>query len=362
MSLKKVLGNTTHILDDINRFVTTLEADPILVSLSYHEYYEDESNFLTYDLGTNISKLSKLNYALTEYDKIVAMQYVADPAGLYDTMLSGCQQLLDSLPNTQRILQSIKEKPSDEHPPFVCDLLSKLTDFFQLIDQMMETCRKGKAHEERYRQTPILCLKAFRNAYEDELCRCASLIPSFLAPNSKLPESQMVNDLKGASPGEQFIVQGFHRYTPSDFIGFVIYDRVQQHKRQGLTEEENQLWPDDHQMARKTRYLIEHFDELGVEGKYESSKHTHHIHAKYISMLMRWSGTLATASTAAFLHYFRLTYHGKLLAPAGSSGVNGLKSKWSQEEYDQFAKRADQLVSDMEKKEQKTATGSNLAM
>lgn len=60
-------------------------------------------------------------------------------------------------------------------------------------------------------------------------------------------------------------------------------------------------------------------------------------------MVMEWAGIIGSGKEAKFIKYFQNTYHGKYLVPAGNSGSNGSKNKFTEEEYAQFVEKSNPL-------------------
>ncbi len=140
---------------------------------------------------------------------------------------------------------------------------------------------------------------------------CQSLMSSvreyadFMGVSEQLPETELNKRKAKAGSMKEFLQKEYHNVAKQEFKKFVWLEAVRQGRSGGLTEEETYLWVDDHRKVRLVHWVIDHFDELNVEGQQGK------IDSTLIVYFLKWCGVEPKKERRLYM-YFCDNYKGRL--------------------------------------------------
>ena len=376
---------TKDIEDTFRRITECLERlsyDNPLVALLDYDLDESESKHLCLDIKEYIIKVEQLDLSLREiaqgYHKSFTTKYPNIfktfceqqdlTKALLNELLAECelhgitqeagedlkaktQEAGEALKaKTQEADEDLKAKTQeadeDQPSPTTLQLFRLIRQLANAIDHTRKLCDKTMRREQQTKLMPKLCLKLFETEYQETKENIQSLITYNSIPVGTKQDPISIALQKAKGKIEEMVCQCYHTFSPADMHLYVVCDIMAKRMANGLSKTELAFWPDDHDTARKVRYLIEHFDELGVEGKLDTKQNKRHLNAKYIGMLMKWAKLLEATSKVSvpkFYEYFLSVYHGNLLPPS-TSGLGKHKRGYSDQEYKDFAEKMEALL------------------
>lgn len=382
MQYTGVLDASDKSFESIIQNAMNFEDSKILAAIQSRDYDESDVNLICTDLKISTARLEKEYLALKEFAKVFNKLYATNYNQCYNTALTLSRKLRSTISGTKKIFKKMcpivrKSTPySKEHniklsifdhsfltglpysmdmfglenyPECVKDLCLSARSFFLKLTGIMLLCREIIRKERYIRTHPDLCNKIYQENYQEVAKKSHDTINAFKALGTPLPMDVMSERIHGPKSLQQAICDCFHVFNPSQFQFFVIFDMIEKGKKDGLTSEEAILWPNSHDLAKQVRLVIEHFDELDVAGRYDKKLGRHHIKAKSIVMLMEWAGIIGSGKESKFVKYFQHTYHGKYLAPAGNSGSNSSKNKFTEDEYTMFVEKIKSIINNNKK-------------
>ena len=381
---QQLIKDTEDTFRRITECLERLSYDNPLVALLDYDLDESESKHLCLDIEEYIIKVKQLDLSLREIAQGYHKSFTTKYPNIFKTF---CEQhdltkaLLKELlaetkhhgnpqetetknhgnpqetetknhGNPQETDEDCKARPQetdeDQSSSTTQLLFSLIHQLANAIDLTRKLCDKTMQREQQIKQMPKLCLKLFETEYQETKENILSLItysPKPVATNTQQdPISMALQKAKGKI--EDMVCQCYHTFSPADMHLYVVCDIMAKRMANGLSKTELAIWPDDHDTARKVRYIIEHFDELGVEGKLDNKQHKRHLNAKYIGMLMKWAklmGATSKVSVPMFYNYFLSVYHGNLLPPS-TSGLGKHKRDYSDQEYNDFVEKVEALL------------------
>lgn len=383
MQYTTVLDVSDKSFESIIQNAMAFEDSKILAAIQSRDYEESDVNFFCTDLKISTAKLEKEYLALKEFAKVFNKLYATNYNQCFNTALTLSRKLRSTISSTKKIFRKMcpivrkntaytKEQnfklsvfdhsfltglPYSEdmfglenYPECVKDLCLSARSFFLKLTGIMLLCREIIQKERYIRTHPDLCNKIYQENYQEVAKKSHDTINAFKSLGTTLPIDAMSKRIHGPKSLQQAICDCFHVFNQSQFQFFVIFDTIEKGKKAGLTCEESILWPNNHDLAKQVRLVIEHFDELDIEGRENKKLNKHHIKAKVIVMLMEWAGIIGSGKESKFIKYFQNTYHGKYLAPAGNSGSNGSKNKFTEEEYAQFVEKIKPIINSKKEK------------
>lgn len=383
-----VLLCSEQLFNDLIKDGLSFEETKVLAAIRNRLYDETDIKIWCAEVREKACKLEKEYIALHEFSKIFLRLYATDFNKCYDTAYNLGRKLKSTLAGTKRLYKkmcpTMKNTPTyaklnhiqfstfnhsylagipyntelfglESYPECVRELCATIRYFFVKLMANMALCRDILEKERYIKSHPDECNKIYKENYEEIGNRSHDLIKSYEKTNAPFPESPICKEIRPGVNMQQDVCEHYHSYTQSQFQTFVIYDIIQKGKKDKLNEVESLLWPTNHELALKVRYTIEHFDELGekeVRGRNIPSINKHHLKAVAIAMLMEWAGIAGKSNETAFIRYFKATYRGQHVSPAGNSGANGSKGKFSQDEYHHFVGAINNLLSNRREKAQ----------
>lgn len=383
MQYTTVLDASDKSFESIIQNAMAFEDSKILAAILSRDYEENDVYLFCTDLKISTARLEKEYLALKEFSKVFNKFYATNYNQCFNTALTLSRKLRSTISSTKKIFrkmcpvvrkntaytkeQNIKLSVFDHsfltglpysedmfglenYPECVKDLCLSARNFFLKLTGIMLLCREIIQKERYIRTHPDLCNKIYQENYQEVAKKSHDTINAFKSLGTTLPIDAMSKRIHGPKSLQQAICDCFHVFNPSQFQLFVIFDTIEKGKKAGLTCEESILWPNNHDLAKRVRLVIEHFDELDIEGRYNKKLNKHHIKAKVIVMLMEWAGIIGSGKEAKFIKYFQNTYHGKYLVPAGNSGSNGSKNKFTEEEYAQFVEKIKPIINSKKEK------------
>ena len=362
----------------ITECLERLSYDNPLVALLDYDLDESEAKHLCLDIKEYIIKVEQLDLSLREIAQGYHKSFTTKYPNIFKTF---CEQhdltkaLLDELLAESEHHSTPQETESEHHStpqetdedrkaraqetdedlpsPTTQQLFCLIRQLAKAIDHTRKLCDKTMQRERQTKLMPKLCLKLFETEYEETKENVLSLmtynsisVTSTPDTSKQDPISMALQKAKGYK--EEMVCQCYHTFSPADMHLYVVCDIIAKRMANGLSQAELDIWPDDHDTARKVRYLIEHFDELGVDGRMDTKQLKRHLNAKYIGMLMRWAklmGATSKVSVPMFYKYFLSIYHGNLLPPS-TSGLGKHKRAFSDQEYDGFVVKMEALLQD----------------
>lgn len=380
MQYTTVLDASEESFKGIEKSAREFEDSKILAAIHSRHYDQEEIVMMCAEVKIKNAQIDKEYIALDAFSKSFNKLYATDYNKCYETALSLSRKVRSSLSGAKKIFKKmcpVVRKTTAETKanntklsvfdhsyltglPYSVDLFGlesydeftkefclAARHFFLKLMGIMLLCRQI-IEEERYIKThPELCHKIYLENFKDVSHKSHDTVKAIKATKATLPLDSMTERMHGPKSLQQAICECFHAFNPSQFQLFVIHEMLEKGKKDGLSDAESLLWPDNHDMAKQVRFVIQHFDELDVAGRLEAKINKRHIKAKHICMLMEWAGIKNTGKEAKFVKYFHDTYQGKHLAPpAKSSGVNSNKNKYTVNEYTRFANS----ISDITKK------------
>lgn len=379
MQYTTVLDATDQSFESIIQNAQAFEDSKILAAIQSRDYDENDVNLMCADIKISIAKLDKEYLALKEFAKVFNKLYATNYNQCYNTALTLSRKLRSTLSGTKKLFKKMcpivrkntaytKEHniklsvfdhsfltgiPYSEnifgfenYPECVKDFCLLARSFTFKLTSIMLLCREIIQKERYIRTHPDLCNKIYQENYQEVAKKSHDTIKTLKTLGTTLPMDAMSERMHGPKSLQQTICDCFHVFNPSQFQLFVIFNTIEEGKKDGLNTEEAILWPNNHNLAIQVRLVIEHFDELDVAGREEKKLGKRHIKAKAVVMLMEWAGIIGSGKEAKFIKYFQNTYHGKHLAPAGNSGSNSSKNKkkYSDEEYTQFVEKIKPII------------------
>lgn len=375
MQYTTVLDASDKNFESIIQNAATFEDSKILAAIQSREYDENDVNLICADIKISIIRLDKEYIALQEFAKFFNKLYATNYNQCYNTALTLSRKLKSTVSGTKKIFRKMcpivrkvntysqNKKLSifdhsfltglpysedmfglENYPECVKELCLSARSFFFKLTGIMLLCREIIQKERYIRTHPDLCNKIYQENYQEVAKKSHDTIKTLKTLGTTLPMDAMSKRMHGPKSLQQAICDCFHVFNPSQFQFFVIFNTIEEGKKDGLNSEEAILWPNNHDLAKQVRLVIEHFDELNVAGREDKKLGKHHIKAKAVAMLMEWAGIIGSGNEAKFIKYFRNTYHGQHLAPAGSSGTNNNKNNFTDEEYNQFTENIKLII------------------
>ena len=174
-------------------------------------------------------------------------------------------------------------------------LLTTATTILGLCHQMIES-------EEKIRQDTQQLKNIYRESCE-QLMDSVREFAGFLGTVQQLPETEMNRRKQKARSMEEFLKKEYHNVAKQEFKKYVFLEAMRQGKNEGLTEEEIYLFHDDHEKVRKVRWVIEHFDEMDVEGQQGK------LDSTQIVYFLKWCG-VGQSKEKRLYKYFCDMYRG----------------------------------------------------
>jgi len=376
---------TKDIEDTFRRITECLERlcyDNPLVALLDYDLDESESKHLCLDIKEYIIKVEQLDLSLREiaqgYHKSFTTKYpnifktFCEQHDLAKALLNelldeteqhgipqGTESELHGIPQEAEKDRDARpqeaEKDRDARPqeaeeaqlsPTTQQLFCLIRQLANTIDRTRKLCDKTMLREQQIKLMPKLCIKFFEMEYQETKENILPLLPYNSIPVGTKQDPISIALQKAKGNKEEMVCQCYHTFTPADMHLYVVCDIMAKRMANGLSKAELAIWPDDHATARKVRYLIEHFDKLGVEGRLDTKQQKRHLNAKYIGMLMKWAklmGATSKISVPTFYKYFLSVYHGNLLPPS-ISGLGKHKRAYTDQEYNDFVGKVEALL------------------
>lgn len=312
---------------------------------------ESDCKHLCLDIKSACCKLEMIRLNLSEIAKFHNKSFISEHPLFFQSYIDTYQMTMQ-----EETLYTLNEalKLKSELP-----LIAKLKEMKQLMDSTLKLCHKVIATEERIKRNPKKCLgmleEVIRMTTENQQGVIDLYIHSGLTPKTDLflNGKPMISDImKQYATPEEFATACFHQFSQSDINIYVVHKALLDNILQGFTEEELKWWNNDREMIENVRYLIEHFDEMGVEGKQITKEGKRIIAPKYIYMLMKWSHLLDASSSAKvpqFIKYIEGIYKGKLHIPAGST-FHKYKNSYDKEEWQNFTDKIKTILQSRKQK------------
>lgn len=175
-------------------------------------------------------------------------------------------------------------------------LLTTATTTLALCHQMIE-------NEETIRQDTQQLKSIYRESCE-QLMGSVREFAGFIGTVQQLPETEMNRRKKKARSMDDFLKKEYHNVAKQEFKQYVFLEAMRQGQNEGLTEEEIYLFHDDHEKVRQVRKVIEHFDEMDVEGQQGKLDSTRMVY------FLKWCG-VGQAKEKRLYKYFCDTYRGR---------------------------------------------------
>ena len=193
--------------------------------------------------------------------------------------------------------------------------LTSYDDCVQKLYQQLETllttatttlglCHEMIKNEKQIRQDLPQLKKIYRDSCE-QLMSSVREFAGFLGTVQQLPETELNKRRQKARSMDDFLKNEYHNVAKQEFKQFVFLEAMRQGRDDGLTDEEAYLFCDNHEKVREVRWVIEHFDEMDVEGQQGK------LDSTLIVYFLKWCDVGLTKEKRLY-KYFRSNYCGRL--------------------------------------------------
>lgn len=221
---------------------------------------------------------------------------------------------------------------------------------YQQLDTLLTTatttlglCHEMIRNEERIRQDLPQLKKIYRDSCE-QLMGSVREFSGFLGAVQQLPETELNKRRQKAHSMDDFLKNEYHNVAKQEFKQFVFLEAMRQGRDDGLTEEEAYLFCDNHGKVSQVRWVIEHFDEMEVEG--QKGK----LDSTLIVYFLKWCDVGLTKEKRLY-KYFCSNYVGRLQPVVWSAVSKERKDQLEQGITDRGAAFTFQQMIDKLKKE-----------
>lgn len=331
---------------------------------------ESDCQHLCLDIKYLCVTLEKIQLCLSEIAKYYNKSFITEYPLYFQSYIDEYQKamqgddwhtLTDVLKlGTHQPEAGLTEPLQHELPPRpeIQQLIQLLKEMSLLMDSILKLCRKVTATEERIRQNPKKCLEMMEEvclqAQKDQqgvinLYLQADLNPKAIPTPKGKP---MISDImEQYASAEDFAAACYHRFTLSDINTYVVQKALMDSRLKGITKEEQKWWGDNHKMIKDIRYVIEHFDELDVNGHLKSKQNKHFIAAQ-LSMLVKWvhlKDATTNITIPQFLKYFKGIYKGQLPILPGAT-YHKYKNTYSKDDWQKFTDKIEEILNNRTQK------------
>lgn len=354
------------------------EEERVLNGLEMRHYSVDEVQMMVVHVREYHAKLSKEIIALLKFSQDFNKQFATDNNACFDTASKFFNRIRSSIAGTKKVYKKFcptvrrqaPVKDGEELRPSVfthsalsicgysrslfgtecyhdcvAELCKELEGFFTDLVVGLKLCRDVMQQEKEIRGDYPTVLGIYNDSCKKVVRESRGLI-QLIEQNHDTKLDAMTQKKSCAKSIQSFVCESFHTVDKSQFQMHAVMDLVNKGRRNGLTEIESLLWNSNQEFVGDVRLAISCFDRIDPKGQMDRSSGIYKLSAKYVAMLMQWSGITGTGKEKQFVEdYFNKTYQG-MYKCIGSSSVNGAKNKFTESEYDSFCKRLTDVISD----------------
>ncbi len=185
-------------------------------------------------------------------------------------------------------------------------LLTTATSVLTLCHRMIETERMVRQDSEQLRQI-------YRQSC-DSLMSSVREFANFMGASQQVPQTEMDERRKKARSMDEFLRSEYHNVPKKMFKMHVFVCALREGQQGGLSDEEMFLWGDQYEKVRQVRWVIEHFDDLQVQGRQGKLDSTDLV------SFLKWCGVKSQKERRLY-EYFCNQYEGSY-RPLGWSAVS----------------------------------------
>lgn len=202
-------------------------------------------------------------------------------------------------------------------------LYDEIVNYMNDLKKCINLCIAIIEDVEKVRNNPELAAEIYDNSYRNTVKNNRKVIQRLIAMKPEVENDflkkkeeciQKKNDLNVLK------AKLYHTLDMSEWIDACVCEEVMKARSQEITNQERALWGDDIQKVKRVRIIIEHLDELEIEG------HKGKIDGMFLYMFYDWCFVLPNRGMDTWYEYFYNSYHGRF-TPCKTSAMKAAKKK-----------------------------------